>query len=219
MPTSPFMDMVLTAAPRCDEHPLFLPTLKALIPVLSARAARLSSGDYDLAQDLESAAACGVAEAVAKYDPARGLPLPPYAMVYAHRRMADALRRERPINNGDTTRGRATIGARHSRAGATDHPTSRDEQLASVSGGEEAGPDDPISDALETEYQERVASFTGTLPEFQAAVADGLLVRGLTQAELSREQGVSRMAVSKAVRTLRRRVRYSAMLGVYIQAA
>jgi RNA polymerase sigma factor (sigma-70 family) len=185
-----------TASERGSEHISLVPVLRQLVPSISARANRLAGGNDILREDLESAALMGVAEAVSRFECDRGVPLHAFAMQYATHRMSDVLRRE-------------------SETGTAAVESSADPEVLIAVAIEFS----PLNQLIALEFEDVIDECADLLRPRQGYVLRALLKRSLTQAEIARELGVSRMAVSKIVGELRKQVRIFAPFRDYLEAA
>jgi RNA polymerase sigma factor (sigma-70 family) len=192
-------------APRrtCEEYEapdvVLAATLRAIMPQLSARAAKFAASADMLREDLERAAMLGIAEAVGRFDPAKRVPLNPFAMTYATRRMADELRRYRVALKRDPLAIRVS-----------------DSEASLVAVADSLT---PLDATLTAEFEALLETFYRLLPQRQALVVRALVERGLTQAALSRELGVSRTAVMKMVARARARLESFSPLMDYLRAS
>lgn len=194
--------IVSGAVAHGGEHPLFLRTLRALLPRLESRAQRLAPSDPDLRDDILAAGARAVANALIQFDARRGVPLEAFATECAYQRMSDEARKARTKQMRSTDR--VTLGEPN--AAGADISTLPDESV------------DPLLALVQEETRIAIERAIEKLPERGAAVARALLA-GSSQAEVARDFGVSRMAVSKWVAKLRADFRRDLKPVVYSLAA
>ena len=164
---------------------------------LLALARSIAGGDDVLADELTLAGRIGVWKAIQKFDPTRGIPLPKFAAAYVRGRMQNVLRAKKRFQR------------RHELFSEIEPPDGDD--------GGEADDRDPADRAVQmsiyadeftqtadgiSEFPE-VVRFVEGLPPLLQLVVRRIYWEGHTQTSVANELGVSKMAVSKYMGTVR----------------
>lgn len=204
-------DAIDSAAPDLSEPYSFLPLARRLLPTITGRAARLSKGDPSLKEELEVAGVLGVYEALAKFDPSRGVPLPNFANAYAMNRISDELRSRRgPHAHFENL----FVASLKRAAGCPQSLEALQPSFFSPPECDESA-SDPMNTIIEQERRDAVRRFIETLPARLRGIGRAHFVRGLRQAEVAREFRLSRTAVSKCVKAIIRLASDCSALLVY----